>query len=251
MARRGQAIRILTLGASLVASATFAAPSFGAAPAPVVSLEQNGPVVAGKPLAFTASTSEKLGGAGQLALELRGLDLTKAVRSTYARPDYSDKPCMTQPCRWTVTASSATRYEFRAFLVNLQTRKELGQSPPVQAVWTSAAATRPMGIKLLFNGRAMPKEPLIGGREIYREIATGKTKVEARWTNDARGYQVVISTVSPQAKEYVRCLAGTSCVVPKRVWILPNQEITWSFKLLRASDRKLVQGFKVCLVGRA
>jgi hypothetical protein len=148
-----------------------------------------------------------------------------------------------------VTASTPTTYEFRAFLVNQQSGGTAGQSAAVEAVWQSG--TRPKSLKLLFNGKSLPTEPLVGGADNYRDIPAGKTRIEARWTNDARGYDVVISMIEPAAKIYASCAAGTSCLVPQRVTILVDQETSWSVRLLRKGSHKLVTGFKVCLVGRA
>jgi len=51
--------------------------------------------------------------------------------------------------------------------------------------------------------------------------------------------------------DYATCSAGTSCVVPKRVWFLADQEMSWTVKVMNASTHKLVSGYMVCLVGRA
>jgi hypothetical protein len=105
----------------------------------------------------------------------------------------------------------------------------------------------------LFNGKRLPITPLMGGTDNYVNIRTGRLRVEARWTTNARGtgYRVQISTTEPQARDYASCSTGTSCLVGIRVPIVVGQEMSWSVKILKTRTNKVVAGFKVCLVGHA
>ena len=95
--------------------------------------------------------------------------------------------------------------------------------------------------------------PLVGGGDNYHDFATGAMRVEARWTGDVRpaGYYVVISMLEPKERDYVTCSVGTSCVVPAKVPLLVNEEMSWSVRMLTKNGNKLVSGFRVCLTGRA
>jgi hypothetical protein len=93
--------------------------------------------------------------------------------------------------------------------------------------------------------------PLDNGEDTYLPIRSGKLDVEARWTKDARrsGYSVVVSTTEPVTRDYAICSTGTSCVVRKRVAILPNQEMSWTVKVVTTKGKRLVMGVRVCLAG--
>jgi hypothetical protein len=114
------------------------------------------------------------------------------------------------------------------------------------------APPRPHALILLINGKRLPITPLTGGTDKYAEITEGPLRVQAKWTTDARntGYYILVSTTEPQARDYLRCLAGTSCVVPQKVSVLRNQEMSWSVKILTTRGNKLVSGFKVCVEGQ-
>jgi len=205
--------------------------------------------IAGYALSYTASTGATLAGAGgHFLLQLRGIALTHVPRATYARPDYLGRRCSAEPCRWSVVRGPAS-YEFRAFLVDLRRGKSASRSAPVRSVWARPA--QPHALKLLFNGQNLPTTPLDGSADNYDDLTAGSLRVEARWTGDARGsgYYVLISTTEPVARDYVRCSTGTSCLVPGKVQLLANQEMSWSVKLLTVRGNKVVAGFKVCLAG--
>src|SRR4051794_35259663 len=108
--RRGLTGIAAFAGTCLVTLASATAPGLGAPLAPVVTLQVGPTATPGKAVNFTATTTEKLSSAGHFALELRGIDLTRATRSTYAKPDYTDTQCKFQPCHWAVTSNSQTRY---------------------------------------------------------------------------------------------------------------------------------------------
>lgn len=244
-----RSIRVL---ASIAASlAALALTGCGGSSSPSVELEGGTEATGGKALFFTASTEEKLAQAqagSNLALELRGIDVTHAPRATYDRPSYVDKTrCAAPPCEWTVVPDAAATYEFRAFLVDIRNQKSVARSAPVRAVWE--APPRPRAVKLLINGKRLPITPLESTADDYIDIPAGKLRVEAVWTTDARGtgYQVAISNSQPPVDE--RCSSGTSCLVPAKVPILIGQEMTWVVKILTTRGQKLVTGFRVCLAG--
>jgi hypothetical protein len=220
--------------------------------ASTVTLRDRTQLTGGKALHFTASTDAKLSAdGGRFAIELRGIDLGPAERATYDAPDYRDADvCVGNPCEWTVVPEEAATYEFRAFLLNLDTRKSTAQSPPVRAVWK--APPRPHDLQILINGKNKPLEPL-NGADKYLETPAGKLQVEARWTTPAQGtgYYVVVSTAEPEKRDHAKCSTGTSCVVPKKVALLADQEMSWHVKVLTAKGDKVATAFRVCLVGRA
>ena len=206
----------------------------------------------GKALFFTATTGEELAQAkvgSNLALELRGINVTRTPRATYDHADYVGTRCAGPPCEWTVAPDEAARYEFRAFLVDLRNGKSAGQSDPVQAAWD--APPRPRGLKLLINGKEQPITPLESTTDDYIHIPAGKLRVEAVWNGDASGtgYEVAITNSQPPVDE--TCSTGTSCRVPAKVPILDSQEMSWVVKVQTTSGHKLVSSFKVCLEGRA
>jgi hypothetical protein len=236
-------------GAALALLLWASGPARSAPLAVTIALQANGPVSAGNAITFTATTNAVLG--SRYGLELRGIDLGKATRS-FARPDYLDKRrCTGEPCRWSVTSGSPASFQFAAFLVDRKTGAAVAQSAVVPALWLGQPA--PSGLKLLFNGRALPVVPLVGGGDNYHDFAAGKLDVEARWTGDVKpaGYYVVISMLEPSERDYAVCTSGTSCVVPVKVPLLVNQEMSWSVRMLTRKGGKLVSGFRVCLTGRA
>ena len=234
--------------ASFVALVLVVASSGCGSSKPSLELEGDTRTTGGKALVFTATTDEKLAYAGgDYAIELRGVDVNRSERATFERPDYLDKRrCDAEPCEWTIIPGAASTYEFRAFLIDLRKNESAGQSQPVQIDWD--APPRPHALELVVNGMTPPTTPLNG--EDYSDIPAGKMEVAARWTTDARdtGYYVVISVGD---RVYARCSTGTSCVVPEKVPILVDQEVSWVIKLLTDRGNKVVGGFKVCLAGRA
>jgi hypothetical protein len=260
MALDRQAVGLLRLaGTSLVALALIVTASGcgssksgsskpGGSIKPGVELAGGTQATGGKALFLTASTGKKLSVDGGLyAVELRGIDLKRPQHATYDRPDYLDRHrCDAKPCEWTVIPGPASTYEFRAFLIDLRNNKSVGQSRPVQVVWT--APPRPQALKLLVNGKSRPTTPLDG--EDYSDIAAGKMQVEARWATDARdtGYYM---TISIGDRVHARCSTGTSCPVPAKLRLRVHQEVSWTVKMLTTRGDKVVTGFKVCLTGRA
>jgi len=253
---RRQTIRALELaGTSCVALALVVTASGcgsskpeSSKPESSVQLASDTQATGGKALLFTASTGKKLSEAGGLyAVELRGVDLKRPQRATFARPDYVDRHrCVEKPCEWTVIPKAASTYEFRAFLIDLRNNKSTGESRPVQVAWK--APSRPHALKLLVNGKIPPTTPLDG--EDYSDMRAGRMNVEARWATDARatGYYM---TISIGDRVYARCSTGTSCLVPTKLKLVVDQEVSWTVKLLTTRGDKVVGGFKVCLAGRA
>jgi hypothetical protein len=218
-----------------------------------VELEDSSQATGGKALLFKASTDAKLSGTtgGYFGVELRGIDVTRAERATYDRPDYRNKTlCFAPPCEWTVVPDAAGKYEFRAFLIDQRNKKSAAKSGPVEVEW--AAPPQPHALELLINGKSMPIQSFDGDDE-YIPIRAGKLRLEGRWTTDARGtgYQVAISADEPDNHVYARCSTGTSCVVPVEVPIRVDQELTWEIKVLTKRGGKLVAGGRVCLSGQA
>jgi hypothetical protein len=113
-----------------------------------------------------------------------------------------------------------------------------------------ATAPRPHNVKLLINGKRWHLDTLNGG-DNYIDIRARKLRVEARWQTDARGtgYYVLISTSEPVSKDLARCSSGTSCLVPKRVPIAFNQEMTLTVKVLKRPSDMVAAAFKACLNG--
>jgi hypothetical protein len=116
----------------------------------------------------------------------------------------------------------------------------------------SRALVRPHALKLLINGRQLPITPF-QGPDRYTPISTGKLRVEARWTGEARGsgYYVHVYTTEPAIRNFRTCFAGTSCLVRQSVPISAGEEMSWTVKIERLKDHALVSGFMVCLVGKS
>ena len=216
-----------------------------------VELEGGTEATGGKAIVFTATTDEELAQVkvgSNLALELRGINLSSTPRASFDRADYVNKTrCAAEPCEWTVAPNAAATYEFRAFLVDIRDGESSGSSEPVEVVWD--APPRPRAVKLLVNGKRQPITPLETGTDEYIDIAAGKLQVEAVWTGDVSGtgYEVAISNTQPPVDE--TCTTGTSCRVPAAVPILDTQELTFVVKVQTTQGQKLVSGFKVCLKG--
>jgi hypothetical protein len=228
------------------------APSQAEPLVPRVTLRGGGHAASGRALTYTATTSAQLNGAGEeFALELRGIRLAEVPRATYEDPDYTGDRCRANPCRWSLIRGGEA-YEFRAFLLDLKNGgKTIMRSPPVRSTWALPKA--PDAVQLLINHRQWPIEPLDGaGPDEYLDIATGALSVQAKWKNELKGsgFLIVISTSEPADRDFARCSTGTSCEVSKRVAIKDGQEMSWNVKIL-TSAKKLVSGFKVCLIGRA
>ncbi len=139
-----------------------------------------------------------------------------------------------------------------AIVVALSLMLAIAQSGQSRSVRSAAPEIiRPHALKLLINGKRWPLESLTGA-DNYVGIPAGKLRVEARWTSDARGtgYYVKISMGEPLARELVRCTRGTTCVVPTRVPIKVNQEVTFTVKVLKTRGDRVVAGFRACLDGR-
>ena len=145
---------------------------------------------------------------------------------------------------------AATTYEVKAFLVNLDSRKPVAESPPVRTIWSPPP--RPQDIEVLVNGKKMPLTELKAG-DIYIDVPAGKIEVEARWTNDIRdsGHYVVVATSAPKERVYATCRTGTSCPVPAKVPLVVDQEMSWQVRVMTTLGDKLADGKQVCLIGRA
>ena len=210
----------------------------------------------GKALSFAATTRAQLAAekpGSQLTLELRGVNLGKSPKPDFAHPDYvSETRCIgPSPCRWTVAPEAAAKYEFRAFLVDLEGHKVSGLSKPVRIDWS--APPRPRDVTLLINGKKLPITALDGedNEDNYHPIPVGKVHVKAVWKTDAggTGYHVTISHANPAVDAV--CTTGTTCEVKKPASIDKGMEQEWTVKLLTTRGKQLVSGFKVCLVGAA
>jgi hypothetical protein len=204
----------------------------------------------GKALSFVASTEAPLRGAGGVhALELRGVDADGDA--SFDEPDFRDpKRCTLPPCQWDVLPDKAATYEFRAFLVDVTDGdKTDGESAAVEAVWT--APPRPQEIELLINGKRQKITPLTGGDD-YVGTPVGKLKAVARWATDARGtgYYVVLATTQPKKQTHATCRTGTTCSAPQAMPIGVDEEMTWEVRVVTVKGDRVVDGAKVCLVGR-
>ena len=80
-----------------------------------------------------------------------------------------------------------------------------------------------------------------------------KVEVEARWTTEASGtgYYVVVSTAEPEKHDYATCRSGTSCLVPTKVPLVPEQTMSWPVTVKTTRGDKVASAFRVCLIGRA
>jgi hypothetical protein len=215
-----------------------------------VELKDDTAVTGGKALVLTASTDEQLvQQGGDLVLELRGIDTSRTPRATYDKPDYAPPgQCTSSPCEWTLAPDEDATWEFKAFLVNLQTRATGGESDPLQADWT--ATPRPKDFTLVVDGKSYAAEEVVGATDTYLPVPPGTLDVEARWTGDAgsTGYAVVL-TNGREVEE--RCATGTSCAAPGEVPLQEEQELDWRLHVYTAQGNKLVESFQVCLVGKA
>jgi hypothetical protein len=126
----------------------------------------------------------------------------------------------------------------------------LAVTPSAHPFGSGGEVSRPHALKLLINGKNWPLNTL-NGSDDYLPIRAGRLRVQARWRTDARGtgYYVLISSTEPVNRNYARCFTGTSCLVPRRVPISVNQEMTLTVKVLTTNRNRLVAGFKACLIG--
>jgi hypothetical protein len=248
--RRWQAmLGVAVLGGFFVALVSAVVPSRGEPLRVGVVLRAGESALPGKAVKFSASTSAKLAGAGgHFALELRGINLKRTPRATYARADYvSARHCTTTPCRWSVTMQTAASYEFRTDLIDLRNRGSAAHSAPARVSWSQP----PHAMKVLINGNPFPLNPLVESTDKYMPIRAGRLRVEAHWKSNASpGYYVLISTTEPQQRDYATCTAGTSCVVRENVSILKGQEMSWTVRVFTAQTLRPVAGFRVCLIGK-
>jgi hypothetical protein len=130
----------------------------------------------------------------------------------------------------------------------------LGASAVLAAPARSDFVIEPHGLKLLINGKQLPKTPF-GGPDRYTPIKASKLTVEARWQGNLRGtgYKVQISTTEPEVHLYRTCSAGTSCLVPQQVPIFKGEEMSWTVRIAQIKPHytKILSGFMVCLNGTA
>ena len=130
----------------------------------------------------------------------------------------------------------------------------LGASLVLAAPARSDFVIEPHGLKLLINGKQLPKTPF-GGPDRYTPIKASKLQVEARWQGNLKGtgYKVVISTTEPDLRTYRTCSIGTRCVVPQQVPIFKGEEMSWTVKIAQIKPHytKILSGFMVCLNGTA
>jgi hypothetical protein len=214
-----------------------------------VTLSGSSAPAGGKALSFRASTDETLRGAGGLyALELRGVE--SGGDGSFDDPDYLDPArCTLPPCSWDVVPGAAGTYDFRAFLIDVPANKTAGQSDSVRLEWTNPP--RPHDFEFLVGGKRQKLTPLIGGDE-YVPIPAGDLEAEARWSTDAAGtgYSVVISTAEPTERTWATCSTGTSCRVPAAVPLEVDQELSWELEVVTNQGEKVVDGYRICLVGR-
>jgi hypothetical protein len=148
-----------------------------------------------------------------------------------------------------IAPKGAGTYEFKAFLVDVPTGDDKGVSNPVETPW--ADPPRPHDFEFFVNGKKQAIESLTGGDE-YFDTPVGDLQAEARWKTDVggTGYKVLVRTAIPARKTYATCTSGTACKVPAAVEIREDMELTWEVHVVTAQDGKLVDGFKVCLIGR-
>ena len=121
-------------------------------------------------------------------------------------------------------------------------------APPARSTFI----IQPSALKLLINGKQLPKTPF-GGPDRYTPIKASKLRVEARWKGDLRGtgLRVRISTTEPTTRTWRTCTTGTSCLVRQRVPIFKGEEMSWTVTIeqSRPHSVKILDGFMVCLNG--
>lgn len=248
MGTRRRVIGLLALAGAIFASLAPAVTSGDGAALPSVDLAGGSSTTAGKSLSFAASTDAKLTGAGgNLELELRGIDLTRSPRATYARPDYAGKRCGSSLCRW-VVVRGISKYEFTAFLVDRRNGKSVGQSRPVRAVWAKPPLRPPQDVKYLINGTKLRSSELEKGTDNYLPIRPGRLQVGVSWTGKLNGTYVLITDSS--SKTTKTCSTGTSCVATRTARVRNKQEMSWSIQVLTLKGRKMLSNTIICLVGK-
>jgi len=114
-----------------------------------------------------------------------------------------------------------------------------------------STSARPHAVRLLINGKSWPLEALTTYR--YRPFHATTLRVEARWLTNARGtgYHVVVGIGETQVRTLARCTSGTSCRVPQRLQLPVGKEMTLQVRILKTSSKKVVTGYKACLIGSA
>ena len=111
---------------------------------------------------------------------------------------------------------------------------------------------RPRDFEFFVNGKEQKTKPLTGGDD-YLDTPIGDLQAETHWKTDVggTGYKVLVRTAIPAGKTYATCVTGTECKVTEPVELREDMELTWEVRVVTAQDGKLVDGFKVCLVGRS
>ena len=128
----------------------------------------------------------------------------------------------------------------------------LAVAPAAAPSGTAAGTTRPHAITLFIDGNKQRLVPIVGGSDNYFDFRQPWMIVEAKWAGEARGsgYFIRISTTEPQKKVYAACFSGTRCLVPGKVPVLIDEEMSWSVEVVKSATHEVVWGSKVCLVGR-
>jgi len=138
--------------------------------------------------------------------------------------------------------------QFATFLACVVVAALLALAP---AVLANRAADRPHDFTMLLNGKKAPLEDRFGP-DNYTEMRDGKKVLVATWKTDAAGTGtfVRISTTESRHQVYASCFRGTTCRVAVKIPVVPKQEMSFALELVTTKDHKVIEGYKVCLVGR-
>jgi hypothetical protein len=120
----------------------------------------------------------------------------------------------------------------------------------VSAFGAGGASTRPHALKLYVNGQYVQLVPIVGGSDDYAQLHATTMYVQAKWLGDAAGsgYFVRLSTDEPKTRVYAICATGTTCQTPKPVPLGIDLETSWHVEVVSAKTKKVVAGYKYCLV---
>ncbi len=112
----------------------------------------------------------------------------------------------------------------------------------------TTADTKPRRLVLMFNGKKVPLQPIVGGEDEYAPFRGSTMVVSAKWTGSATGsgYFVRISTREPIVKTYASCFRGTSCRVPGVIHLPARIYSSWHIEVVTTKGQKVVAGYQYC-----